>query len=218
VGGAPAGAAAGTEAAPGSAPIFPKSFGVAAAVFGGLDAASRHLNDLHVLHAAGVWVWARVRTAGLPLAPRGSMVASSAPAISSEPSSDSSSDSSSRSSSLVLVFGGSSDWEDSSGGATRLHSDGAALDLSPCLAALARAAKGEPVAAAEPAGAAAAAATAVDGAAGGPELKRGPEGTGPAGGQAATLTPGTGAQVSKRKKAVPVRKLEGPGEVLGRVL
>lgn len=107
------------------------SFGVAAAIFGGLDTASHHLNDLHLLHGAGVWAWVCVRQAGGLPSPRGCAVAASIPMTSGGPSSK------------VLVFGGSSDWADERGGSTAYHGDGGALDLAPCLSALARAVGGE---------------------------------------------------------------------------
>jgi hypothetical protein len=104
--------------------------GSVALLYGGLDVNSRHLDDLHVLHAAaGHWAWARVRQADAP-SPRAAPLLTCAP-----PYGHGASGGGTR----LLCFGGSSaDASDADGEPTFL-ADAHTLDLSPLLNKLAEA-------------------------------------------------------------------------------
>ena len=95
------------------------------AVFGGLDVAGVHQNDLHLLHAApSEAAWVRVRVAGIPPSPRASaLIVCRAATAASGPS--------------LLCFGGSAN--PSEHGDTSFHSDVHSLPLGPVLEALATA-------------------------------------------------------------------------------
>lgn len=90
-----------------------------AAVFGGLDSHSRHLDDLHLLASEGM-AWARVPTQPGPAASPAGRGCAAVVAVSG---------------SALLVFGGSSCWDDQQGGATAFHKDLHTIDLAALLAA-----------------------------------------------------------------------------------
>lgn len=90
-----------------------------AAIFGGLDTQSNHLDDLHLLARKDL-AWARVPTAPGPApAPVGRGCAATAAFADG----------------TLVVFGGSSNWDTDKGGPTQLHNDLHAIELAPLLAA-----------------------------------------------------------------------------------
>jgi hypothetical protein len=92
-----------------------------AAVFGGLDANSQHLSDLHLLDGASL-AWACVATTSGPSGHPSGRGCAAAAALKDG---------------TLLVFGGSSAWDSSQGGPTRFHADLHAIQLAPLLAAVA---------------------------------------------------------------------------------
>ena len=206
---APSATAAATtgEVGSGATPRMPTSFGIAAAIFGGLDGSSAHLNDLHLLHGVGVWNWVTVKQAGALPSPRGSAVATAL----TQPAGGASS--------TLLVFGGSACWDDERGGATEYLADGGIIDLGACLSALERAAAGEqpPAPAVTAAAAAESNVSAIgqkdahsDTAEGAPSSARVVEGAKRAldDGPSPPTTVGAASGVSKRKKAMPVKRVQ----------
>ena len=182
----------------------PASLGTVMAVFGGLDTASHHLNDLHLLHAAGVWTWACVRQAGALPSPRGCAVVANRTTSAAGPSSS------------LVIFGGSSAWNEASGGSTTYHDDCGTIDLSDCITALVHAASADvPVPSAHVPTATASVdsdeagqgeATAITSTAGTPPPSAAPV-------DAMKRPPSCGtAGVSKRKKSMPVKRLAATEE------
>lgn len=89
-----------------------------AAIFGGLDAGSRHLADLHLLVGASL-AWACVPTVAGPSGPPAGRGSAAVAALADG---------------TLLVFGGSSGWDAAQGGPTRFHADLHTIQLAPLLA------------------------------------------------------------------------------------
>jgi len=90
-----------------------------AAVFGGLDASAKHLSDLYLLHSATL-AWACVQTAPGPVPPPAGRGCAAVCATAGG---------------ALLVFGGSSGWDEQQGGATVFYDDFHRIGLSELLAA-----------------------------------------------------------------------------------
>ena len=133
-----------------------------------------------------------VRQAGALPSPRGCAVLSPAVRASAQPTAK------------LVLFGGSSDWDDEAGGATALHGDIALIDLSNVLSLLERVAVGEVVLPGEEADEASNATEAA---------AAGLEGQAKVGAKAATHNepnaPSEPQQPSKRKKSAPIKRVAG---------